>query len=255
MKPRQRDPHRGPRRRRGRILPGPAPRWRRRGGGRRRRQAARFRHREVMRAESRPGRGETQTQAQFTAFSLRYAAPGRCRARTGPWTDVHAIAPAGRDAGRRVAVPRRRHADLYVAVLSPQRPTPNRPRRRAVGALGENLCSQALAARPTDATQTRASCSARSGGGAGSRHAPQGDRQPRAPAPRRSGPGPGTLRSASVARGAHAVGRRLRQVAAALAVAVVVGVGAFAVLHGRSPSQTRGPRRLSRGSRRRRRRW
>ena len=79
--------------------------------------------------------GETRTRSVSTAFSLHYAAPEQISGtRTGPWTDVHALALvlsetltgrapyAGGDA-----------MALYLSVLSTERPTPAR-RGRDVGA-------------------------------------------------------------------------------------------------------------------------
>ena len=192
----------------------------------------------VMRAEESAGSGQTQTQAQFTAFSLRYAAPEQVSGtRTGPWTDVHAIALllvemlVGESPYRGGDT-----QDLYVAVLSPQRPTP--------AALGvdvgawEPVLAKALAARPAeryanagellDALEAEVPAAATRAAG------PSAEREP-GPSTER-GPGPETLRGAEVSRVEPVrSGARLRQVAAALAVAVVVGVGAFAVLHGREP--------------------
>ncbi len=76
----------------------------------------------------RSGSGHTATQAAFRAFSPEYAAPEQVSGtRTGPWTDVHALALITVEAltGR---PPYARHdpTALFADVLSPVRPTPAR---------------------------------------------------------------------------------------------------------------------------------
>lgn len=104
----------------------------------------------VMTPEESGGSGATATQTKLQAFSPQYAAPEQISGtRTGPWTDVHAlglmftelltgVAPYGADDT----------AELYAAVLSPQRPTPAR-----VGidvGCWETVLARALAFRPAD---------------------------------------------------------------------------------------------------------
>ena len=82
----------------------------------------------VMDPDAQASGGKTATQNELTAFSPLYAAPEQVtRTRTGPWTDVHALAlmvvemltdtsPYGTDDMHQ----------LYVQVLSKDRPTPGR---------------------------------------------------------------------------------------------------------------------------------
>jgi serine/threonine protein kinase len=94
------------------------------------------------------GTGETNTVSGATAFTPRYAAPEQlARARTGPWTDVHALAllfvelVSGRPAtGSQGAA--------MFALFDPVRPTP-RTLGVDVGAL-EPVLQRALALRPVD---------------------------------------------------------------------------------------------------------
>lgn len=79
-------------------------------------------------SERLPESGATGTDAALVAFSVAYAAPEQVtRTRTGPWTDVHALALVITEAllGAR-AYPDRAGASLIESVLSPERPTPGR---------------------------------------------------------------------------------------------------------------------------------
>ena len=82
----------------------------------------------VMAPDERPGSGQTETRGDFSAFSLRHAAPEQVgRARTGPWTDAHALGLLVTEllASRR-AYEGDETFDLYGAVMSRDRPTPAR---------------------------------------------------------------------------------------------------------------------------------
>ncbi|MFO0646045.1 MAG: protein kinase [Polyangiales bacterium] len=104
----------------------------------------------LMGAEERTSSGFTATSSAMQAFSLPYAAPEQLTAmRTGPWTDVHALALilvevltgfapfTGNDV-----------AELFAASLAPQRPTP-RFRGVDVGAW-EPVLARALAFKPAE---------------------------------------------------------------------------------------------------------
>ncbi len=74
------------------------------------------------------GSGATRTEAAFVAFSTQYAAPEQvARTRTGPWTDVHALALVLVEAlvGLR-AYGDADGAELIERVLATPRPTPAR---------------------------------------------------------------------------------------------------------------------------------
>ncbi len=74
------------------------------------------------------GSGSTRTAAAFVAFSTQYAAPEQvARTRTGPWTDVHALALVLVEAlvGHR-AYGDADGAELIERVLTTPRPTPAR---------------------------------------------------------------------------------------------------------------------------------
>lgn len=76
--------------------------------------------------ETRASDGETQTSSKLNAFSLHYAAPEQLNeTRTGPWTDVHALALVLVEllVGRRAYAGSDKLA-LGVAVGSEARPTP-----------------------------------------------------------------------------------------------------------------------------------
>ncbi|WP_394834407.1 serine/threonine protein kinase [Pendulispora rubella] len=95
--------------------------------------------------------GATHTQGTFAVFSPQYAAPEQItRARTGPWTDVHALALILTE----VLTDQRPYdsaADpsvLYPQVLASSRPTPAR-RGVDVGPW-EAVLTRALALRPAD---------------------------------------------------------------------------------------------------------
>ncbi|MFO0610899.1 MAG: serine/threonine-protein kinase [Polyangiales bacterium] len=104
----------------------------------------------IMQPDEAAGSGETRTQSSFAPFSPTYAAPEQVsRARTGPWTDVHALGLiltelltgfrpyAGTDL-----------TEIAAATLSPVRPTPARW-RVDVGPW-EAALVRALALRPAE---------------------------------------------------------------------------------------------------------
>jgi len=79
-----------------------------------------------MREDDAPGSGETATQSRLTMFTLAYAAPEQVGGtRTGPWTDVHAVALVATEllTGRR-PYPSGDRTETCAAILSAQRPTP-----------------------------------------------------------------------------------------------------------------------------------
>jgi serine/threonine protein kinase len=92
--------------------------------------------------------GMTATRSGLPAFSPMYAAPEQLAgSRTGPWTDVHAMALVVSEALVGAPVyPQDDNTALYAAVLSPVRPTP--------GAFGfdvgawEGVLQRALSVRP-----------------------------------------------------------------------------------------------------------
>jgi len=82
----------------------------------------------VMEADEQPGSGQTATQTGASSYSLLYAAPEQLsRARTGPWTDVHALALVlvemlmGQRAYRGVD-----SVSIFSDILDRERPTPGR---------------------------------------------------------------------------------------------------------------------------------
>ncbi len=92
--------------------------------------------------------GMTATRSALPAFSPMYAAPEQLAgSRTGPWTDVHAMALVLSEAlvGSPV-YPQDDNTALYAAVLSPVRPTPGRFEVQ-VGAW-EAVLQRALSMRP-----------------------------------------------------------------------------------------------------------
>lgn len=104
----------------------------------------------VMTPEESGGSGATATQTKLQAFSPQYAAPEQISAtRTGPWTDVHALGLIITELLTGVApYGAADTAELYAAVLSPQRPTPAR-----VGidvGCWEAVLARAVAFRPAD---------------------------------------------------------------------------------------------------------
>jgi serine/threonine protein kinase len=104
----------------------------------------------VMTPEESGGSGATATQTKLQAFSPQYAAPEQISAtRTGPWTDVHALGLIVTELLTGVApYGAADTAELYAAVLSPQRPTPAR-----VGidvGCWEAVLARAVAFRPAD---------------------------------------------------------------------------------------------------------
>ena len=104
----------------------------------------------LMNAEEKPGGGFTATRSSLNAFSPHYAAPEQIGgARTGPWTDVHAMgllftelltdrAPYGVE----------ELTELFQQVLSPIRPSP-RKHGIDVGPL-EAILQRAVAFKPEE---------------------------------------------------------------------------------------------------------
>ncbi|MDB4928363.1 MAG: Serine/threonine protein kinase, partial [Myxococcaceae bacterium] len=79
----------------------------------------------VMEEGERPGSGQTATGTEIASYSLFYAAPEQVsRSRSGPWTDVHAVALILVEllTARRAY----RGAEVYVDILDRDRPTPAR---------------------------------------------------------------------------------------------------------------------------------
>ncbi|MFO0547326.1 MAG: serine/threonine-protein kinase [Polyangiaceae bacterium] len=69
------------------------------------------------------GTGATETRSKHTAFSLPYAAPEQLAgSRTGPWTDVHALALVLVEL--LIDAPPFGVGDVALAVIDPRRPTP-----------------------------------------------------------------------------------------------------------------------------------
>jgi serine/threonine protein kinase len=104
----------------------------------------------VMETGEEAGSGQTATRTELSSYSLGYAAPEQVsQARTGPWTDVHALALIAVEllTGRRAY----RSTDpvaIYADVLDRERPTPGR-----VGVdVGpwETVLARALALRPME---------------------------------------------------------------------------------------------------------
>ena len=81
-----------------------------------------------MHPDEAPGSGDTSTRSEGSSFSLAYAAPEQVGgARTGPWTDVHALGLLVTE----LLVGRRAYAgeesfSLYTEIMAPTRPTPAR---------------------------------------------------------------------------------------------------------------------------------
>jgi serine/threonine protein kinase len=104
----------------------------------------------VMQEDERPGSGLTLTQSARISYSPAYAAPEQtARARTGPWTDVHAIGLIMSEllTGRE-AYDATDPTELLAQVLAPERPT---PKKYGVDVGGwEPVLAKALASRPAD---------------------------------------------------------------------------------------------------------
>ncbi len=75
-----------------------------------------------------PGGGSTSTASPITGYTAAYAAPEQItRSRTGPWTDVHALALLLVEVLRGApAYTHREGAELLEEILSAERPTPGR---------------------------------------------------------------------------------------------------------------------------------
>lgn len=96
------------------------------------------------------GSGSTRTGSLLVAFSPHYAAPEQITGmRTGPWTDVHALAlMAVEMLTGRAPLEGADASELYAAVLAPTRPTPA-ARGLDVGAW-EPVLGRALAFKPSE---------------------------------------------------------------------------------------------------------
>jgi serine/threonine protein kinase len=104
----------------------------------------------AMEPDEQPGSGQTATQTELTSFSLLYAAPEQLsRARTGPWTDVHALALVITEVliGAR-AYNAEDATQLYSDIVGRERPTPGR-HGAAVGPW-EPVFARALSLRPAE---------------------------------------------------------------------------------------------------------
>lgn len=96
------------------------------------------------------GSGETRTSATLQAYSLQYAAPEQLGGtRTGPWTDVHALALILSEVlTDQQPYPGADRTEVMARVLASDRPTP-RLRGMQVGAW-ETVLDRALSLRPAD---------------------------------------------------------------------------------------------------------
>ncbi len=82
----------------------------------------------AMRADESAGSsGETRTTSSLSAFSLKYAAPEQVGGmRSGPWTDVHALALVLTEMVTGCeAYPGTNSLEISAAALNPRRPTPS----------------------------------------------------------------------------------------------------------------------------------
>jgi serine/threonine protein kinase len=104
----------------------------------------------LMDGDARAGTGFTETRSDAPCFTPGYAAPEQIsRARTGPWTDVHALALVLTEVLCDCsAYPDGDVTDAAAAAFDPQRPTPAR-HGVDVGAW-EPLLARALSLRPAD---------------------------------------------------------------------------------------------------------
>ncbi|MFO0624075.1 MAG: serine/threonine-protein kinase [Polyangiales bacterium] len=104
----------------------------------------------LMDDDERAGTGLTETRSDAPCFTPGYAAPEQIsRARTGPWTDVHALALVLTEVlCDRGAYPDGDVTDVTAAVFDAQRPTPGR-HGVDVGRW-EPVLARALALRPAD---------------------------------------------------------------------------------------------------------
>jgi serine/threonine protein kinase/tetratricopeptide (TPR) repeat protein len=139
----------------------------------------------ILSPDERAGSGKTRTASRFSPFTPRYAAPEQlARARTGPWTDVHALALifVEMTTGQPAVDPDR---DAARVGIDPVRPTP-KALGVDVGAL-EPVLSCALALRPADrypdAGALRAAMEAVADAGWPSALDPDRDRGPHAAGP------------------------------------------------------------------------
>lgn len=103
-----------------------------------------------MRGDERAGSGRTRTFSNLQAYSPQYAAPEQLTgARTGPWTDVHAMALILSELlTDQPPLEGSSFPQLLASAMNPQRPTPAR-RQVDVGAW-EPVLRKALSIRPDD---------------------------------------------------------------------------------------------------------
>jgi serine/threonine protein kinase len=104
----------------------------------------------IMEPGASPGSGHTQSHSEIVGFSLRYASPEQVReARTGPWTDVHALGLLLTEMlSDEPAYKGDLEMDVFTEVVSSVRPTPAR-NGVDVGEW-ENIIARALALRPDE---------------------------------------------------------------------------------------------------------
>lgn len=104
----------------------------------------------AMRSDERAGSGKTRTFSNLQAYSPQYAAPEQLTgARTGPWTDVHAMALILSELlTDEPPLEGNSFPQLLASAMNPRRPTPAR-RNLNVGAW-EPVLRKALSLRPDD---------------------------------------------------------------------------------------------------------
>ena len=186
----------------------------------------------VMRPdELRPSGGDTATGAGVGAFSMRYASPEQLSgARTGPWTDVHALALVLTQLlTHRQPYPGEEAVSVAAGVLADRRPTPAL-HDVDVGAW-EPVLAKALALRPAERYQDAGALLA----------ALDGALSRATPVPRLAAPRPAVKGTTAAPSRVRALRVRAPWVAAGIAVALVGASVAVAVVGG-SDSNAPAPR-------------
>ena len=104
----------------------------------------------VMEEGEEAGSGQTMTTSSLKAFSLAYAAPEQTGgSRTGPWTDVHAMALILTELlTDHSPYDGKERTEICIDALSSRRPTPSK-RNKDAGAW-EHVLNRALALKPAD---------------------------------------------------------------------------------------------------------
>lgn len=191
----------------------------------------------VMEGEEAPPTGETQTSSQQISFSARYGAPEQFSgARTGPWTDVHAMGLLLTEMLTDHPPYEAREAmDLHIEAMGATRPTPGRV-GVDVGAW-EPLLAKAVALRPAERFASIADMLRALEDAVPEHHLTNAPRLLTSAPPDSASSPTGTLRPVTASVGSSNSSTRRRRIFASVGAAIV-SIGAVVAVASRGTSAT-----------------